>query len=74
MLLDYQLGIADDGFAHLKRFRARPGFPPVIMLTAQGNEELAVRAIKGGAADYIPKQTMTHERLISAIQGAGPAR
>lgn len=74
VLLDYQLGTEEDGFAYLKRFRAVPDFPPVIMLTAGGNEDLAVRAIKGGAADYIPKQTMTHERLISAIQGALDSR
>jgi len=74
VLLDYQLGTAEDGFAYLKRFRAIPEFPPVIMLTAQGNEELAVRAIKGGAADYIPKQTMTHDRLVSAVQGALDSR
>jgi DNA-binding response OmpR family regulator len=70
VLLDYQLGASEDGFDYLKRLRALPGSPPVIMLTAAGNEELAVRAIKGGAADYIPKQSMTHERLTSAIQGA----
>jgi len=74
VLLDYQLGTAEDGFAYLRRFRAIPGFPPVIMLTAQGNEDLAVRAIKGGASDYIPKQTMTHERLITAVQGALDSR
>lgn len=70
VLLDYQLGTTEDGFDYLKRFRKLDAFPPVIMLTASGNEELAVRAIKGGAADYIPKQAMTHERLISAIDTA----
>ena len=70
VLLDYQLGTTEDGFDYLKRFRKLDDFPPVLMLTASGNEELAVRAIKGGAADYIPKQTMTHERLISAIDTA----
>jgi eukaryotic-like serine/threonine-protein kinase len=74
VLLDYQLGTAEDGFAYLKRFRALPDFPPVIMLTAMGNEELAVRAIKLGAVDYIPKQSMTHDRLTSAVQGALDSR
>jgi eukaryotic-like serine/threonine-protein kinase len=68
VLLDYQLGGGEDGIDYLHRFRAMPGFPPVIMLTAAGNEDLAVAAIKGGAADYIPKQTMTHERLTAAVQ------
>lgn len=70
VLLDYQLGTTEDGFDYLRRFHAIEGFPPVIMLTASGNEALAVRAIKGGAADYIPKQAMTHERLISSIETA----
>ncbi len=68
VLLDYQLGGGEDGLDYLQRFRAQPGFPPVIMLTAAGNEDLAVNAIKAGAADYIPKQTMTHERLAAAVQ------
>src|SRR5207244_7926457 len=29
VLLDYQLGIDDDGFTHLRRFRRHPLFPPV---------------------------------------------
>jgi eukaryotic-like serine/threonine-protein kinase len=70
VLLDYQLGTPEDGFAYLKRFKSVREFPPVIMLTAAGSEDLAVKAIKGGAADYIPKQTMTHDRLVTAIQGA----
>ena len=74
ILLDYQLGTAEDGFHYLKRIRGRAGSPPVIMLTASGNEDLAVRAIKSGAADYIPKQGMNHERLISAIQNALDSR
>ncbi|MGH8481558.1 MAG: protein kinase domain-containing protein, partial [Nevskiaceae bacterium] len=74
VLLDYQLGGGDDGLDYLRRFRAQPGFPPVIMLTAAGNEDLAVEAIKGGAADYIPKQTMTHERLTAAVQKIVEAR
>jgi DNA-binding response OmpR family regulator len=74
VLLDYQLGEGDDGIDYLRRFRAQPGFPPVIMLTAAGNEDLAVEAIKAGAADYIPKQTMTHERLTAAVQKIVEAR
>jgi eukaryotic-like serine/threonine-protein kinase len=74
VLLDYRLGDHEDGMAYLKRFRKVSGFPPVIMLTAAGNEELAVQAIKAGATDYIPKQTMTHERLVTSIKTALEAR
>jgi DNA-binding response OmpR family regulator len=68
VLLDYQFGGGENGLDYLRRFRATPGFPPVIMLTAAGNEDLAVEAIRAGAADYIPKQNMTHERLVAAVQ------
>ncbi|MGH8441538.1 MAG: protein kinase domain-containing protein [Nevskiaceae bacterium] len=74
VLLDYQFGGGENGLDYLKRFRAQPGFPPVIMLTAAGNEDLAVDAIRAGAADYIPKQTMTHERLIASVQKIVEAR
>jgi eukaryotic-like serine/threonine-protein kinase len=70
VLLDYRLGDHEDGMEYLRRFRRVPNFPPVIMLTAAGNEELAVQAIKAGATDYIPKQTMTNERLVTAIKTA----
>lgn len=32
---------------------------PVIMLTARGNEEIAVAALEKGAASYVPKRTMS---------------
>ena len=74
VLLDYQFGDHGDGLEYLRRFRSMSRFPPVIMLTAAGNEDLAVQAIKAGAADYIPKSVMTHERLTSAIQSALDSR
>jgi eukaryotic-like serine/threonine-protein kinase len=73
VLLDYQLG-EQNGLDYLRSFRTLPDFPPVIMLTGEGNERVAVEAIKLGAADYIPKQTMTHEALINAIREALDAR
>jgi eukaryotic-like serine/threonine-protein kinase len=69
VLLDYQLG-GQSGFEFLRHFRTVAGFPPVIMLTGEGNERLAVEAIKLGAVDYIPKQDMTHDVLIRAVQEA----
>lgn len=73
VLLDYQLG-GLNGFDFLRHFRTVKDFPPVIMLTGEGNERLAVEAIKLGATDYIPKQQMTHEVLTRAAQEALDAR
>jgi signal transduction histidine kinase len=43
---------------------------PVLMMTAQGNEDIAVEAMKRGANDYLSKSAMDHERLDRAIEGA----
>ncbi len=79
VLLDYNLGPGFDkdtenGLAWLRDFRARPGFPPVIFLTGEGDELLAVQAIKAGAADYIPKARLTHRFLVTAIKEAVRSR
>jgi len=73
VLLDYLLG-KENGLDYLRRFRRNPDFPPVIMLTAEGNERLAVSAIKLGAADYIPKKSVTHTALVRSIEEALDAR
>ncbi len=79
VLLDYNLGprfdkANENGLAWLRDFKARPGFPPVIFLTGEGDELLAVQAIKAGAADYIPKGKLTHKFLITAIKEAVRSR
>lgn len=69
VLLDYQLG-ALNGLDLLKQLRKNKNFPPVIMITAQGDEKLAVAAVRAGATDYISKQTLTQEILVGAIEQA----
>lgn len=55
--------------------RARYPLVPVILMTAHGSEELAVRALKGGAASYVPKRELgqdlfeTVEAVIDAAHG-----
>lgn len=36
---------------------------PVILITAQGSEEIAVQALQQGAASYVPKSTMSRDLL-----------
>lgn len=43
---------------------------PVIMLTGQGNEAIAVQAMKSGASDYLVKGETTAESLRLAIHSA----
>lgn len=44
-----------DGLQLLAAIRERDELLPVIVLTAQGSERIAVRAMKGGAHDYVTK-------------------
>ena len=67
VILDYMLG-RGDGLRWLEQLRKRPKCPPIIFLTGAGNEIIAVRAMKLGAADYQRKQELTKERLITAIR------
>ena len=72
VLLDYRLGIAD-GLDWLREWRADPDFPPVIFMTAGGSEDVAVRAMKLGAADYVRKDDLTRQRLAEVIREAAIA-
>jgi DNA-binding response OmpR family regulator len=70
LLLDYRLGPAEDGLDWLKTYRRRPGFPPTVVLTAEGDEYVAVKAIRLGAAEYINKKDLTPGRLKDVIEEA----
>lgn len=50
-----------DGLELLAEVRQRHPLVPVVLMTAQGNEDLAVRALRAGAASYIPKTVLGRE-------------
>lgn len=56
LAVDYKMPICD-GLEVITQLAASGEVPPTIMLTANGDEELAVEALKLGAADYIVKDT-----------------
>lgn len=66
ILLDYQLD-SHDGLGVMKLLRQSGYQNPVILLTAYGDEKLAVRAIKEGAYDYLPKMELNAESLASTV-------
>jgi signal transduction histidine kinase len=68
LLLDYRLPDVD-GLEFLTRLRAHRRVP-VIVLTGQGNEAVAVEAMKGGAQDYLLKGAVTRQALQSAVRNA----
>jgi signal transduction histidine kinase len=67
VLLDYSLP-GRNGVEVLRRLRAKHAFVPVVMLTGQGNEAVAVAAMQAGSQNYIVKSTITAEEVDRAIQ------
>jgi anti-sigma regulatory factor (Ser/Thr protein kinase) len=55
-----------DGLELVRAMRIHFGGVPVILITAQGSEELAVQALEHGAASYVPK-VLLNEKLIPTI-------
>ncbi len=66
ILLDYFLPDLV-GMQFLKYLEDNNQDTPVIMLTGHGNENIAVQALKHGAADYIPKRAVSTESLNRSI-------
>ena len=69
ILLDYSLG-ASTGLDLLEELRGREINTPVIFLTGHGGEEIAVRALKSGATDYLPKRRLNAAALASSVRHA----
>lgn len=58
------------GLEVLKRLRAIDAHATVVVMTGEGNEDIAVRAMKAGALDYIPKDMLTAPTLRRALSNA----
>ncbi len=43
---------------------------PLVVLTGQGDERIAVDLMKAGATDYLPKSQISHETLTKILQNA----
>jgi len=57
-VVDYMLG-ARDGVSLLRELRELSIDTAVVILTGHGAEDVAVEAMKAGAADYLSKTTLT---------------
>ncbi len=73
VFLDYLLP-GNDGLSVLKKIRAKGVKVPVVVVTSQGNEKIAVEMMKNGALDYITKEEITTERISSLVHTANLLR
>ncbi|HEY6012171.1 MAG TPA: response regulator, partial [Nitrospirota bacterium] len=66
-LVDYNMPFCG-GLDVIRALSEKGAMIPVIMVTGQGNEEIAVEALKLGAADYVVKDTeMKYLNLLPVV-------
>lgn len=69
VFLDYRLP-AQDGLELLKELQIIEIRVPLIVLTGQGDERIAVELMKAGAADYLSKSRISPETLSQILRNA----
>ncbi len=74
LLIDYQLGVHENGLDWIEQYRRVIGFPPVILMTSTGDEYVAAWAIKLGASDFITKTDINAERIAEMVRAAAAER
>ena len=71
LALKFDEGIEEpttDGFEWIRKLRSQPGFPEMIIVAEGGSELAAIRTLRLGAADYLPKRLVTPQRLQRSIK------
>ena len=63
-----------DGLELTQAIRNQYPSIPVVVMTAHGSEEMAIRALRSGAASYVPKRTMARDLAETLEQVATAAR
>ena len=66
-LFDYRLG-KTNGIELVRNFRHQNCNIPIILLTGQGDQEVAVEAMKAGATDYLTKGKLSIESVTKSIR------
>ncbi|MFQ5543948.1 MAG: ATP-binding protein [Nitrospiria bacterium] len=69
MFIDYHLG-EHTGLEVMRLFREQGLKCPIILLTGQGDEEIAVAAMKEGASDYLLKRKLSPEIVFKTMNHA----
>jgi signal transduction histidine kinase len=69
VFLDYRLP-DDDGLNLIQKLRSSEIKVPLVVLTAQGDEEIAVALMKAGATDYLSKSRVSSATLAQILRNA----
>lgn len=69
VFLDFRLPDTD-GLEFIRQLRLEGNNLPIIVLTGQGDEQIAVELMKAGASDYLAKSRLSPESLSSLIRHA----
>jgi two-component system OmpR family response regulator/two-component system phosphate regulon response regulator OmpR len=75
LVLDWMMP-GEDGLSVARRLRAQPGFPPIIMLSARGEDIDRIIGLEVGADDYLPKPFNPREllaRIRAVLRRQAPA-
>lgn len=67
IFVDYRLP-DNDGLTLVKQFRSQGLKTPLIALTGQGDDQVAVELMKAGASDYLSKSRINSGRLVQTLQ------
>ncbi len=67
VLMEYQLK-KNTGFSLVRQIRVQEFGIPVVILTGDGDEEIAARSFRIGADDYRVKENLTPERLLTSVK------
>ncbi|HSM80553.1 MAG TPA: ATP-binding protein [Nodosilinea sp.] len=69
VFLDYRLP-EQDGLSLVRQLRAEGVTTPLVVLTGQGDEQIAVDLMKAGASDYLVKTRVSPDRLALILHNA----
>ena len=71
ILLDYRLpGMSGLDFLQVLQSTSKTASTPVIVATGSGDENIAVKCLRKGAVDYLPKENITENALQRSIGNA----